>query len=493
MRASVNRSASNPRLKICFQAFSSSEKMRALSQLIERCSLSQIRHLQKTIEPYFQRDFISLLPKELALAVLSFLSPRDLLNAALTCRYWRVLAEDLLLWREKCEEENVSMESLPAASSYMQEFPSCLVRCPWKAAYLRHSRIEVNWRRGTPCRELVLRGHDEHVITCLQMAGDKIVSGSDDDTLRIWSVSTGRCLHCLTGHVGGVWSSQMSDDGSRVASGSTDRTVKIWDTETGQCVHTLYGHTSTVRCLAQKSNILVSGSRDTTVRVWNMDTGENIRLFTGHIAAVRCVQFDGKTIVSGAYDYTVKVWDLESATCIHTLAGHTNRVYSLQFDEKHKLVISGSLDTSIKVWDIVSGQCLFTLIGHQSLTSGMQLRGNILVSGNADSTIKVWDIHTGQCLNTLAGVNKHQSAVTSLQFLQNGLVVSSSDDGTVKLWDHIIAGTFIRDVIRLPSGGSGGCIWRLRANSTTLVCAVGSRNGTEDTKLMVLDFNADYP
>lgn len=44
-------------------------------------------------------------------------------------------------------------------------------------------------------------------------------------------------------------------------------------------------------------------------------------------------------------------------------------------------------------------------MGHQSLTSGMELRNNILVSGNADSTVKVWDIVTGQCLQTLSGTD----------------------------------------------------------------------------------------
>ncbi len=42
---------------------------------------------------------------QLALYVLTFLAPRDLLQAAQTCRYWRILAEDNLLWREKCREE----------------------------------------------------------------------------------------------------------------------------------------------------------------------------------------------------------------------------------------------------------------------------------------------------------------------------------------------------------------------------------------------------
>lgn len=52
-----------------------------------------------------------------------------------------------------------------------------------------------------------------------------------------------------------------------------------------------------------------------------------------------------------------------------------------------------------------TGNCKHTLMGHQSLTSGMELRENILVSGNADSTVKVWDITTGQCLQTLSGMN----------------------------------------------------------------------------------------
>ncbi|KFQ79461.1 F-box/WD repeat-containing protein 7, partial [Phaethon lepturus] len=157
------------------------------------------------------------------------------------------------------------------------------------------------------------------------------------------------------------------------------------------------------------------------------------------------------------------------------------------FDGTH--IVSGSLDTSIRVWDVESGNCLHTLMGHQSLTSGMELRDNILVSGNADSTVKIWDIKTGQCLQTLQGPSKHQSAVTCLQF-SSKFVVTSSDDGTVKLWD-LKTGEFVRNLVALESGGSGGVVWRIRASNTKLVCAVGSRNGTEETKLLVLDFDVD--
>ncbi|EFX81440.1 hypothetical protein DAPPUDRAFT_50336 [Daphnia pulex] len=468
-----------------FQYWSNAERLCAIDQLIELCEPTQVRHMMAVIEPQFQRDFISLLPKELALYVLSFLTPRDLTRAAQTCRCWRVLAEDNLLWREKCREagiDDVHQSSLVVNVNRLQDNIDSL---HFQATYMRHRNIELNWRVRPIPQPRVLKGHDDHVITCLQFCGNRIVSGSDDNTLKVWSATTGKCMRTLQGHTGGVWSSQMQ--GNIIVSGSTDRTLKVWNAESGQCLHTLYGHTSTVRCMHLHGNKVVSGSRDATLRVWDVETGECLHVLVGHVAAVRCVQYDGRLVVSGAYDYTVKVWDPEREECLHTLQGHTNRVYSLQFDGIH--VVSGSLDTSIRVWDAETGACKHTLMGHQSLTSGMELRNNILVSGNADSTVKVWDIISGKCLQTLSGANKHQSAVTCLQF-NNKFVITSSDDGTVKLWD-VKTGEFIRNLVSLESGGSGGVVWRIRADETRLVCAVGSRNGTEETKLLVLDFDIE--
>uniref|UniRef100_H3C7M7 F-box domain-containing protein n=1 Tax=Tetraodon nigroviridis TaxID=99883 RepID=H3C7M7_TETNG len=465
-----------------FQSWSGAERLMALDQLMQRCDTAQVKHVMQVIEPQFQRDFISLLPKELALYVLNFLAPRDLLQAQ-TCRYWRILAEDNLLWREKCREEGTH-PPLHQKRRALGRYGA--VQSTWKVTYLQQHRIDHNWRNGHTLQPMVLKGHDDHVITCLQFSGDLIVSGSDDNTLKVWSSVTGKCLRTLTGHTGGVWCSQMAE--ATVVSGSTDRTLRVWDATSGECVHTLYGHTSTVRCMHLHGNRVVSGSRDTTLRLWDVRTGCCVHVLTGHVAAVRCVQYDGRRVVSGGYDFLVKVWDAEAEVCLHTLQGHTNRVYSLQFDGV--FVVSGSLDTSIRVWDADTGGCVHTLTGHQSLTSGMELRDHLLVSGNADSTVRVWDVQTGQCLHTLqGGPHRHQSAVTCLQFCR-GLVLSSSDDGTVKLWD-LKTGAWLRDVVALQSRGAGGVVWRIRASDTRLVCAAGSRNGTEDTKLLVLDFDLE--
>lgn len=229
-----------------FKQWSHVERLVAIDWLIEHCEPTQVRFMMKVIEPQFQRDFISLLPEELALQVLSYLTPKDLLRAAQTCKSWRALCDDNLLWKEKCKQLSISMESNDRPKrGRVGNMPP--ISSPWKAAYMRQHIIEMNWR-SRPIREpKILKGHDDHVITCLQFCGNRIVSGSDDNTLKVWSAVTGKCLRTLVGHTGGVWSSQMS--ANIIISGSTDRTLKVWNADNGNCIHTLTGHTSTVRCM----------------------------------------------------------------------------------------------------------------------------------------------------------------------------------------------------------------------------------------------------
>lgn len=119
---------------------------------------------------------------QLALYVLSFLEPRDLLRAAQTCRYWRVLAEDNLLWREKCREEGKTpcpwrcgRAAAPRCRCAGGTRPVCcwapaasppagieeplnlrkrrllspgFMYSPWKFAFMRQHKIDMNWRSG---------------------------------------------------------------------------------------------------------------------------------------------------------------------------------------------------------------------------------------------------------------------------------------------------------------------------------------------------------
>jgi WD40 repeat protein len=75
-----------------------------------------------------------------------------------------------------------------------------------------------------------LKGHGGWVRSLVVTPDGKVlVSSGDDNTIRFWDLKTGRCFRTLKGHQGGVRGVALSADGLRLASASWDRTVKLWE------------------------------------------------------------------------------------------------------------------------------------------------------------------------------------------------------------------------------------------------------------------------
>ena len=72
--------------------------------------------------------------------------------------------------------------------------------------------------------------------------GRRAVSASDDKTLKVWDLESGRELRTLQGHSDWVNGVAVSPDGRRAVSASDDKTLKVWDLETGRELRTLEGH-----------------------------------------------------------------------------------------------------------------------------------------------------------------------------------------------------------------------------------------------------------
>ena len=84
----------------------------------------------------------------------------------------------------------------------------------------------LDWSRVT-CRRTFL-GHND-TVRCLQVGGGVLVSGSYDNTLKIWNVDTGLCTNTLRGHTDSVLCLQF--DARKIVSGSADRTIRVsWPT-----------------------------------------------------------------------------------------------------------------------------------------------------------------------------------------------------------------------------------------------------------------------
>jgi WD40 repeat protein len=117
-----------------------------------------------------------------------------------------------------------------------------------------------------------LSGHGHEIFALAFSPDGKILaSGSLDNTIRLWDVSTGRQLRVLNGHTGTVNGVAFSPDGKCLASGSDDTTAKVWDVSSGSLLQTLYDHTESVTSVAfsPDGTMLATGSYD-KMQLWNV-------------------------------------------------------------------------------------------------------------------------------------------------------------------------------------------------------------------------------
>lgn len=292
--------------------------------------------------------------------------------------------------------------------------------------------------QGKICVELMcLAGHTSEVWSvCVSADGKRLLTGSEDKTLRLWDTATGKSLHVFKGHTELLYGSALSPDGKQVLSAG-DKTVRLWDTSTGKEIRQMTGHQGfVVRVALGPEGRALSGGYDGTLRVWDLQTGKQAAVLNGHTALVRFVAYSDKARVAAtsSYDGSIRLWNLDTAKEVRKLehSGHYDMM-SLCFSPDGKYLLAPAADLSLRLVEVATGKEFKRIKTGHAYCAAFAPDGKRIVSGGIlDHTVRVWDIETGKALHTYKG---HTGGVTCVTYFPDGKrIASASADGTARIW-----------------------------------------------------------
>ena len=279
-------------------------------------------------------------------------------------------------------------------------------------------------------------------------------------------------------HDASVNSMRFSQSG-RLLTGSDDYTVRAWNVETQQLAYSLRGHGGWVSALAIPERLksfgakVITGSVDGTVRTWSPSDQ-----FNATSDAKKGERRGGdKSKSLSSTDNALSSTDNATSKPIHD-----DEILSARFNTRGNLLITASRDRTARIFEVRQGESglkpLATIHTEQSdqgmLNEGTEFlamsaqidsrRGRLLV-GNADSVIRIWDVKTGVQLGALSGTG-----------LNDSFAISS--DG-----QRLISGASDPDVRALvwnidPTAKSPSVIHRLRGHDQAVTAFAANREGT---------------
>lgn len=185
------------------------------------------------------------------------------------------------------------------------------------------------------------------------------------NAVHVWDAHSGEKTLTLAGHRGRVSAVCFSPDGERIVSSSQDRSVKIWDARSGQELHSAEDITNNKIALSPDGKEIACADDDGTIAVIDAADGKKLRAFPSKGGAdIEKIVYDraGAHIAIAADDNTLRMLDAQSGA--QTQLVHTGvTALALDYSPDDARLAAGFLDGSTRFYDARTGEEIVQCIG----------------------------------------------------------------------------------------------------------------------------------
>jgi len=178
-----------------------------------------------------------------------------------------------------------------------------------------------------------------------------VVAGLIDKTIQLYDIShtEPECIK-LRGHTGWVSCLEYGPNG-RLISGSNDGTIRIWNLNSLECEMILTGSDNAIFCMALIDEQTLASSDGNQIRIWDLRSGENLGILVGHTDDVNQIVALGNLVASCSDDKKIIFWDILKFEAIHMIEEHTSYIFNL-ISIPHNKLISSDDAGMIKIWSV---------------------------------------------------------------------------------------------------------------------------------------------